>query len=40
MIIIGALKKTIDNIKYNSSVDEMIEKDEIKDKEKSMREEK
>ena len=39
MIIIGALKKTIDNVKDNGSVDGITEKDEIKDKEKNMREE-
>ena len=39
MIIIGALKKTIDNVKYNGSVDGMTEKDKIKNKEKNMREE-
>ena len=34
MIIIGALKKIIDNVKYNGGVDRMTEKDEIKYKEK------
>ena len=40
MIVIGTLKKTIDNVKDNDSDDGMTEKDEIKDKEKNMREEK
>ena len=39
MIIIGALKKTIDNVKDNGSVDGITEKDEIKGKEKNMGEE-
>ena len=39
MIIIGALKKTIDNVKDNGGVDGMTEKDEIKLKEKNIREE-
>ena len=39
MTIIGALKKTIDNVKDNGGVDGMTEKDEINHKEKHMREE-
>lgn len=39
MTITGALKKTIDNVKDNCGVDSMAEKDEIKNNEKNMREE-
>ena len=39
IIIIGALKKTIDNVKFNGGVDGMTEQDKIKHKEKNMREE-
>ena len=39
MIIIGTLKKTIYNVKYNGGGDGITEKNEIKHKEKNTREE-